>query len=114
MPQEVRSMGTTDTLSRHFQAVTLVAALAGAILIIPTPSPAQAVQQRPKSKAPGEHGVPPTFADVHYGPHERQVLDFYKAGAGGASPLLVHIHGGAWTGGDKVGETGVRDLKRLL
>jgi acetyl esterase/lipase len=43
----------------------------------------------------------PTFADVAYGPHERNVLDFWKADGDGPRPLLVYIHGGGWIGGDK-------------
>jgi acetyl esterase/lipase len=43
----------------------------------------------------------PTAADVSYGPHSRNVLDFWKAPGDGPRPLLVHIHGGGWTGGDK-------------
>ena len=43
----------------------------------------------------------PTQANVAYGPHERNVLDFYKAKGDGPRPLLVYIHGGGWTGGDK-------------
>ncbi|HVW35919.1 MAG TPA: alpha/beta hydrolase, partial [Pirellulales bacterium] len=43
----------------------------------------------------------PTYADVSYGPHERNVLDFWKAEGEGPRPLLVYIHGGGWVGGDK-------------
>ncbi len=43
----------------------------------------------------------PTFADVSYGPHARNVLDFWKAEGEGPRPLLVYIHGGGWIGGDK-------------
>lgn len=43
----------------------------------------------------------PTYADVSYGPHERNVIDFWKAEGDGPRPLLVYIHGGGWTGGDK-------------
>jgi acetyl esterase/lipase len=43
----------------------------------------------------------PTHADVSYGPHERNVLDFYQAQGDGPRPVLVYIHGGGWTGGDK-------------
>ncbi len=43
----------------------------------------------------------PTAADVPYGAHKRNVLDFWKADGEGPRPLLVHIHGGGWTGGDK-------------
>lgn len=45
--------------------------------------------------------APPTFADVSYGPHARNVLDFWKAEGVGPRPLLVYIHGGGWLTGDK-------------
>ena len=43
----------------------------------------------------------PTHADVSYGPAARNVLDFWQAKGEGPRPLLVYIHGGGWTGGDK-------------
>lgn len=43
----------------------------------------------------------PTHQDVSYGPHTRNVLDFWKAKGDGPRPLLVYIHGGGWTSGDK-------------
>ena len=45
--------------------------------------------------------IAPTFADVSYGPHRMNVIDFYQARGEGPRPLLVYIHGGGWTGGDK-------------
>ena len=49
----------------------------------------------------GQAKVEPTHANVRYGPHQRNVLDFYQAKGNGPRPLLVYIHGGGWTGGDK-------------
>ena len=49
--------------------------------------------------------IPPTHADVPYGPHPRNVLDFWKADGKGPRPLLVYIHGGGWTAGDKQQDT---------
>lgn len=43
----------------------------------------------------------PNQADVHYGPHAQQVLDFYQASRSEAAPLLFFIHGGGWMNGDK-------------
>lgn len=44
----------------------------------------------------------PASANVPYGPHERQVLDFYAAKPGAQpAPLLFFIHGGGWMVGDK-------------
>ena len=45
--------------------------------------------------------VPPTQADVPYGRHPRQVLDFYQAKAVQHAPVLFFVHGGGWMTGDK-------------
>lgn len=52
-----------------------------------------------------------TLADVAYGPHERQVLDFWRAEGERPSPLVLHIHGGGWVNGDKARVAG---LERYL
>ena len=44
---------------------------------------------------------PPTMANVHYGPDERQVLDFWKAPSSKPTPVAFYIHGGGWLGSDK-------------
>jgi hypothetical protein len=43
----------------------------------------------------------PTLANVAYGTHKNQVLDFYKAKSDKPTPLLFFIHGGGWMNGDK-------------
>jgi acetyl esterase len=43
----------------------------------------------------------PTYIDVKYGPHERNVIDFYMAESGKPTPLAVFIHGGGFRGGSK-------------
>lgn len=43
----------------------------------------------------------PTFRDVAYGKHPKQVLHFWKAASEKPAPLLVFIHGGSWTGGSR-------------
>lgn len=45
--------------------------------------------------------VPPTQTDIHYGPHERQVIDFYQAKSEKPTPVIIYIHGGGFVGGDK-------------
>ncbi|HBC07725.1 MAG TPA: alpha/beta hydrolase [Rhodospirillaceae bacterium] len=42
--------------------------------------------------------------DVAYGPGPDEVMDLFPARASGA-PVLVFLHGGAWTRGDKVNES---------
>jgi acetyl esterase/lipase len=41
------------------------------------------------------------MANVPYGKHERQVLDFYPAKSDKPTPVVFYIHGGGWRGGDK-------------
>ena len=43
----------------------------------------------------------PTFADVAYGPHERNILDFWQAKSDSATPVVVFIHGGGFVNGSK-------------
>ncbi len=49
--------------------------------------------------------LPATAAEVPYGPHPRNVLDFWRADGDGPRPLLVFIHGGGWVAGDKGHDT---------
>jgi len=39
--------------------------------------------------------------DLRYGPHPCQTIDFYRASSDRPTPLVVFIHGGGFTGGDK-------------
>ncbi|NUQ62118.1 MAG: alpha/beta hydrolase [Pirellulales bacterium] len=61
-----------------------------------TPEEAQAYRAK-RQVAP----IAPTEADVHYGPHERQVIDFYRAKSDKPTPVIVYIHGGGFVAGDK-------------
>jgi Tol biopolymer transport system component/acetyl esterase/lipase len=88
------------------------AALAGASLVSTTT--AQEPQTKPEAKAKTKAARPsPTRADVPYGDHPRQVLDFYKAESTTPTPLVVFIHGGGWVNGDKSG-VGSANVPRLL
>jgi len=53
-------------------------------------------------KAPAKPaGPPPTFENVPYCKHERQVLDVYQAKTDHPAPVVFAIHGGGWVNGDK-------------
>jgi acetyl esterase/lipase len=43
----------------------------------------------------------PTFANVAYGEHERQVLDVYTVKSSQPAPWVFYVHGGGWQAGDK-------------
>jgi acetyl esterase/lipase len=66
----------------------------------------------PKPTSPPVPATPPTQANVAYGTHERQVLDFYKAKSDKPTPVLFFIHGGGWVSGDKKSAAG--SVKQFL
>jgi len=71
-------------------------ALIAAVVIFGASLPAMAQRNRAVGEKPA-----PDLANVKYGPHERNVLDLWKAEAESPSPLVVYIHGGGFRGGDK-------------
>ena len=58
----------------------------------------EVIAQQKKNKVPP---LPPTHANVSYGPNKMNVLDYWQAEGSGPRPILVYIHGGGWVGGDK-------------
>jgi acetyl esterase/lipase len=56
-----------------------------------------------QDKKPPAPPVPPTAANVSYGPHARNVLDFFQAKSDKPTPVVFCIHGGGWRNGDKSG-----------
>jgi len=76
-------------------------------LLILAPAPIVVAQAQPKAKAAKKAAaenppvVKPTLAEVRYGPHERHVLDFWRAASATPTPLVFVIHGGGWQGGEK-------------
>ncbi len=53
------------------------------------------------SSAAEQKTVLPDMENVSYGPHERNVLDLWKAKSDKPTPLVVFIHGGGFVNGDK-------------
>lgn len=56
----------------------------------------------------------PDFANVSYGAHERDVLDFWKAKSDKPTPVVVFIHGGGFVGGSKDGYAKESNLRPYL
>ena len=93
--------------SKPFLLVTSIAALCGTAFAADAPAAKPADPNAAKSAEPVKPTtIEPTFANVAYGTHERQVLDFYQAKSDKPTPLLFFIHGGGWVAGDKGGRTG--------
>jgi acetyl esterase/lipase len=79
-------------------------------LLVLAPAPIALAQNQPKAKAAKQATkaapenppvVKPTLAEVRYGPHERHVLDFWRAASATPTPLVFVIHGGGWQNGEK-------------
>ncbi len=81
-------------------------ALSWAIFILLCGSLAQAQRERPPLPEP-------TYANVAYGEHSQQVIDFWKADISGRGPLVVYIHGGGFRGGSKntIGAAKIKALR---
>ena len=84
----------------HLNRTARTALLACTLAVSAAPAPG-AAQDRPAPQAAAAHRL----ADVPYGPHPRQRMDVYlparAAAAGRPAPVILMVHGGAWSAGDK-------------
>ena len=78
-----------------FKRIVLVILFAGWTSL--APSKAQPAQATPPALPP------PDVQNASYGPHERNVLDLWKARSAEPAPLVLFIHGGGFRQGDKKG-----------
>ena len=97
-------LGKTTAMTKS--AARLAAIACGIFLVTST----AAAQQGPPSQ---QSRMKPTVADFAYGDHERHVLDLYRAESSSPTPLVLYIHGGGFTGGDK-GTVNQETLKQLV
>jgi acetyl esterase/lipase len=108
-------MKPTMRSRRRFLVAAILAGFAGAAAVSHL-AVAQETKTAPKPKAKAKafvRTIKPTYENVPYGDHPRQVIDFYQAESRGPTPLVLYIHGGGWMGGDKEGAE-TYGLKRLL
>jgi len=87
------------------------------VLILSMPLSGLAQRSRPARQRPGAREArkarqalkkmaaklrpQPNLRNVQYGPHSRNVLDFWKAKSDTPTPIVVYIHGGGFRAGDK-------------
>ncbi len=89
----------------HLSALILASCIAGSFLTTVHGEPEATPD--PKPDKPVRVVRDPDLENVRYGPHERNVLDVWKA-AGEHNPVLFVVHGGGWLGGDKRGYVNTR------
>lgn len=81
------------------------------------PLPAQdaktAAKKEAVKKAPPWPHTKATEADVPYGKHERQKVDFFQAKSDKPTPVVLFIHGGGWVNGDKTGVQNAINIGKL-
>lgn len=58
-------------------------------------------KQKPTSPATDKSKKEPSFSNVKYGKHDRQVFDIWLADANKPTPLAIYIHGGGFKNGSK-------------
>ena len=69
----------------------------------------QAASSQPKPQGPA-----PTHADLKYGDHKNTVMDVWLAESQKPTAVVVAIHGGGFTGGDKSKYHGGKELRECL
>lgn len=62
---------------------------------------------------PKAYAIQPTYAEVRYGQHERNVLDLWIVESDIPTPLVIFVHGGGFTGGSKE-RLNMIHLKKML
>ena len=87
--------------------------LLSVLFIVLSSSATDVFAQNKNKKKTRNQKMPPTHANVKYGPYERNVLDFWRAESDSPAPLVVFIHGGGFRGGSKR-SLNASTLKQLL
>ncbi len=86
----------------NYRSMSLVLVLATNVTLS---GGASRAEEKAKAEAPAPKKAPgktkPTAANVPYGKHPKQVVDFYQADSKEPTPVIVNIHGGGWSGGSK-------------
>jgi len=75
--------------------------IALSLMLILVAGMAIAQEGKQPGRKTGPSNPPPTYADIKYGPYARNVMDVWLAKSDKPTPVLVSIHGGGFSGGNK-------------
>lgn len=71
-------------------------------------------KEAPATSASTQNGPAPTHANIKYGEHEHAVMDIWLAESTKPTAVVVAIHGGGFSGGDKSKYHGCDELRACL
>ena len=114
-PQE--SQGCSSIQSEFFNIGTIAVSVAQDQNEDKADKKADAKKPKKKKKSPPTYNksVPtPTQSSIKYGPHKRNIFDFWQAKSDLPTPLVLVIHGGGWNGGTKEQIHKYVDVSKLL
>jgi acetyl esterase len=97
---------------RRFLPAAVCAAVLAAAGAAQAPDARKAAKQVRKT-ARAADVIKPDYADLAYGPYERNKLDLWLARTGRPAPLLLFFHGGGFVSGDK-SVANPRNIRRCL
>jgi len=98
-----------NALLRCWLVGLLAAVVLASQLSAAPPAEKKAAKKADAPKQEPKPAVPPTEANVPYGSHPKQVMDFWKAESSKPTPVLVNIHGGGWMNGTKTNVSSLKD-----
>lgn len=90
-------------LQRDYCMKTRIVLLAIVLsMIVPASSAKDKPSAPEKTMKPAKKKhVTPTFQDVRYGAHEKELMNVWQSASEQPLGILLHIHGGGWMGGKK-------------
>ena len=83
-------------MKNYFSLVIIIATV-----VFSTQFNVRATQKAKTDKNDSLRHLSPTYSNISYGQYNRNVIDLWIAEGDSPRPLLIYIHGGGWSGGDK-------------
>lgn len=100
--QQQATSATDERLAGYLKRFPAADANADGVLTRPEAKAFHAKRSRQqKGGGKARKGLTPTEADVRYGDHPRNVLDWFRAESDVPTPVLIFFHGGGFVAGDK-------------
>ena len=93
-------------------AISAFLTLACLLVIFAAGLAAKGPNKKPNPSPKPVNQTPPTYKDVKYGDHPKQLVNFWQVQGDKPLGVLLQIHGGGWMGGKKNETMHSREMKR--